>query len=254
MRAAPVALLAWACAIRPALAEEPTTADPAVLLVEHADALYQDQRYREALDEYQKVDAQRRSPALIYRLARTHQRLGNAREALAGYQRFLTASTDPPEALRADAERQIERLRLLLPATPEAEPAVPQVPPSPLRRPTRSGLLPAGMALTVSGYLPALITGIATFAAGWPKGVTLPLLLPVLGPVISGIVALEGYQPPISVTWGLPWIFVDGGVQVVGLALLIAAAVKRDVAPRARVQIAPWSTRGASGVVAVGQF
>jgi hypothetical protein len=259
MRAGAAALLVWACAAGPGRADEPAqpAPDPA-LEAEHGDALYRDQRYREALDEYQRAYSQRRSPDLLYRLARTQQRLGKGREALICYQRFLSSLTDPPEGLRVDAEREVARLETLLRDAVEAE-AVPrpETPPSLLREAPgrRKRLLAGGLALTAIGYLPALLTGIVTIASGWPDGVTWPLLVPVIGPVISGGVALAGYQPPISVEWGLPWIILDGTAQVAGLALLIAAArMKPDGAARARVQIAPWSTRGGSGLAAVGRF
>jgi tetratricopeptide (TPR) repeat protein len=63
------------------------------------------QRYRDALAEWNAAYEIRQHPDLLLELARTQQRLGMTQESVASYRRFLTAheSASPEFQARSDA-------------------------------------------------------------------------------------------------------------------------------------------------------
>lgn len=126
----------------------------------------------------------------------------------------------------------------------------------------RSGMLAAGITLLSLGYTPALITGgLFTLFMG-PNDVGSSLLVPVLGPFLSGMMALSG-RNDLELSgrganvWAWTWMLVDGATQVTGLALLIAGARARPGATPSfleRVHILPYSTQNGGGVTVSGKF
>ena len=64
-------------------------------------------RYRRALEIYDEVGAQADLPVLERDIGRTHERLGEYREAIAAYRRYLEALPAAPDAaeIRADVDR-----------------------------------------------------------------------------------------------------------------------------------------------------
>jgi hypothetical protein len=126
----------------------------------------------------------------------------------------------------------------------------------------RSGMLAAGITLLSLGYTPALITGgLFTLFMG-PNDVGSSLLIPVLGPFLSGFIALSGRNDLDmsgrgAQSWAWSWMLVDGAVQVTGLALLIAGARARPSGTPSfleRVHILPYSTQNGGGVTVSGKF
>jgi hypothetical protein len=87
--------------------------------------------------------------------------------------------------------------------------------------------------------------------AGWDPGISVPLLIPIAGPFISGLM-----MP--SVYWTVPWILVDGAAQVAGLAMAIVGAThKKRVAVIGmddRLRITPYATADGGGISAIGRF
>lgn len=125
-----------------------------------------------------------------------------------------------------------------------------------------SGMLAAGITLLSLGYTPALITGgLFTLFMG-PNDVGSSLLVPVLGPFLSGFIALSGHNDLNlsgrgAQSWAWSWMLVDGAVQVTGLALLIAGARARPSGTPSfleRVHILPYSTQNGGGVTVSGRF
>ena len=106
------------------------------------------EQYRDALAELEAAYALRQSPALLFEMARVHERLGDARRALESYERFLMADVSADTAKRADADAAVSRLR------PRYE-----------RKPSR-GLTAGGAVLFGAGYLAAVVTGSVFLAAG----------------------------------------------------------------------------------------
>src|SRR5258706_5052314 len=78
---------------------------------DRAVALAQNDQHAQALAELQAAYAIRQLPKLLYEMARAHQRLGNGKEALDHYRRYLVADPQPDVDAKADAELQITSLR-----------------------------------------------------------------------------------------------------------------------------------------------
>lgn len=118
-------------------------------------------------------------------------------------------------------------------------------------------LMKIGGLLLGIGYAPALALALALAPqAGEPGAPSLAmnytLLIPVAGPVISGVLAPATAPPGTAygavTTWTLPLVLSLGLVQTTGLALLAAGAVPRLRAdPSASdpldVNFPPWKTR-----------
>ena len=64
---------------------------------------------------------------MLYLEAKAHQRLGDAKAALTGYEGFLAAASDADPALRRDAEQQVAALRQI--ASRSMPPLAPAAPP-----------------------------------------------------------------------------------------------------------------------------
>jgi hypothetical protein len=243
---------------------------------DRASALSQNDQYTEALKELEAAYAIKQPPSLLYSLARVHRRLGNASAALGYYERFLTAESDPNPEMKAQVEAEIVQLRHILgrdtpppPVAPppprfEARPALENpygndVRMMPVRYETHRdrGLIGGGAALLAAGYAGAVITGslflsfnctdcsnnsVNTASAG-------VLLIPVLGPVLSGLIQL-------SAAWSLPWILVDGAAQVAGLAMIIVGARSVTKVPvyGDRLRVAPFALAGGGGLIVGGRF
>jgi hypothetical protein len=112
------ALLAWAT---PAAAEE-----DAAVHYKKGRSLYNVSEYRAALDEFKQAYVLHEDPAFLYNIAQCHRQLGNHREAITFYKRFLNESPRAPN--RREIERLIGELEEKAAAAPKAP--VPPVPPS----------------------------------------------------------------------------------------------------------------------------
>lgn len=89
-------VLAWAA---PAAAEE-----DAAVHYKKGRSLYNVSEYRAALEEFKQAYVLHEDPAFLYNIAQCHRQLGNHREAITFYKRFLA------ESPRAPNRREIERL------------------------------------------------------------------------------------------------------------------------------------------------
>jgi hypothetical protein len=113
-----VAAVTWAA---PAFAQKD---EEAAAHYKKGRSLYNVSEYRAALDEFKQAYVLHEDPAFLYNIAQCHRQLGNHREAITFYKRFLN------ESPRAPNRREIERLigdleeKAKAPA-PEPKPAAP---------------------------------------------------------------------------------------------------------------------------------
>lgn len=247
--------------------------------------LFEQENYYAALSEFQAAYSLRQHPILLFDMARTQQRLGNHSEAITLYRRYLTAADDSLDLHRGEAQRELARLQSLsLPPTavtapPATVPSLLQASSLPYRvtsRPHHHGMQAAGWSLFSLGYAGAFATGISmgilwggscptyyvgpsscsrpSSAAGWT------LLIPVAGPLISGIVApaTASGTDPYGLVWTLPWLLADLPFQVVGLVLIIKGyqTPQHVVEPNflSSFQLRPYSSQTGGGLVLSGKF
>lgn len=231
-----------------ASAPGPANAEP----LARANALIEAGELGPACDALAEAYARTHEPLLQLRIGRLRQKLGQAGEARAAYQRFIDEAQAPHPGLRDEALRA---LRTLPPA-----PVVSTPPPSPPPALGRLPLVPVPAAVAASrlpyrevrrdrrqmllggvmlgiGYLAA-----AGVAAGLASSVGQPdapsaaanytLLVPVVGPFVSGIVAPvtneNGNGRPLISSWSLPWMVTSGLVQVAGLVMFSLGAAERE--------------------------
>ena len=258
------------------------------------------ERYAEALGAWDAAYKLRQRPGLLLEIARTHRRLGNAQEASKAYRRYLAAEPSPPADARTEAEQALAQLdRLLNPGAAGtaagASGAHAPLPPNtvygkierdgfvgvlPMRlelRPDRR-LFAAGWTLLSLGYTAAFISGMtygiigsssnsSRYDSGFQASAW-TLLVPVLGPFISGILAPSMSAAPdrqaAGLTWSLPWMLVDGAVQVAGLALTIASYRHKRLVPvlaplrgggdRPQLSLRPYAGPFGGGLTMGGTF
>jgi hypothetical protein len=228
----------------------------------------QNDQHDEALKELQAAYRVRQLPKLLYEMARAHHRLGNAKEAVDHYQRYLVADPTPDPAMRADSEAQIAALKRFLPP-PAASLTLPSgyrldspdIRLAPVRYEMRAhrGMLGWGISLLSVGYAAAFMGGVSFAVIGGSSSSRDPagdiraaggtLIIPVAGPFISALT----YR---HVAWSLPWALIDGSAQVAGLVLtIVGARTKKKVAVLAdKFNLAPYGTPDGGGLVVSGKF
>jgi hypothetical protein len=220
---------------------------------EQARLLEKNQQYVEALKELDAAYAIRQPPLLLYDLARIHQLLGHAKEALTYYERYLAADFTLPPERRAELWAQITELRRLTAPPPTATVSLPpgmQLAPVKLELHHDRGLMGGGLTLLLTGYAAAFVTGatLAGLSANDSYDRSLyygsgTLLIPVAGPFISALVYPQA-------VWSLPWVLIDGTAQVAGLVMTIIGSKRTHKVP----VIAPMATAGGGGFAVSGRF
>lgn len=253
------------CALALAVLAVPARADEFDVHEARAGAALESERYEEAASELSAAFALRQAPRLLYQLGYAQQRLGHRDSAIAYYRRFLVAETfDEPR--RAEAQRALDRLLAAAPVPdprtaaqlPGTQAGQQQVAPFHWESHSNRGLVGAGIAVLATSYAAAFISGTLfgltesggccrsdgnLSAAGWT------LVIPVIGPFVSGLVYREAF-------WSVPWMLVDGLSQVSGLVMIIAGA--RDNHKVAvlgpEVTLAPVMGQGLAGLTLRGRF
>jgi hypothetical protein len=94
---------------------------------ERGRSYFQVGEYRKALEEFKAAHVEKNDPAYIYNIAECHRQLGEAKDAVIFYRRFVRMAP-PGHALRPDAERRIAELEAPAPAG-TGQPAPPPVSP-----------------------------------------------------------------------------------------------------------------------------
>jgi hypothetical protein len=239
--------------------------------LDHATVLAQGERFKEALAELQAAYELRQSPRVLYMIAKAQQRLGDAKAALASYERFLTAYADGDPRYRADAQEQAAQLKHLLgkdvalPASPVGAQGEKEGFDVRWEMKPNVGLMAGGGVLFGAAYAAAVVTGgiylepsnasCYTYQGGPPCPSGNPqvaggtLLIPILGPFIA---ALAYRDPP----WSVPWALVDGVAQVGGFAMMVYAGQHPKKVPvfAKSVQVLPFGSARGGGLQAVGTF
>lgn len=224
-------------------------------------ALFASERYEDALREYEAAWAASPDPALAAEIGRTHQRLGHTADALTWYRRFLAGPAIADDTVRAEVTREAERLTALMREqegpTPVAEQRAGGTRLVAVRYavgPKRK-LLIAGIVLGAVGYVPALLCGILlpTLIGGSSRSSdrdvrdgSIPLVLPVIGPFVSGLV----FREP---GWAIPWALFDGALQAIGFGLVIGATAHLERAP-VPFTVSVLPTDGGGALSLAGRF
>lgn len=133
---------------------------------------------------------------------------------------------------------------------------------APVKNSRRTGLLAGGITLLCVGYTPALITGSLSTLFGGPRLQGTGLLLPVLGPFLSGFAALADSTRSSNglygeqKSWAAGWMLLDGAAQVAGFAMILAGARLRvpGEPDRHNLQILPYASPGTAGMTLGGRF
>jgi tetratricopeptide (TPR) repeat protein len=113
------------------IATSPRAQDNRAEALEHFDKgrkLYQVGEYRPALEEFKKAFLLKEDPVFIFNIAQCHRQLGEAKQALTFYKRYL--ATDPQASRRQQVQKLIADLETAPPAPPGAGGSAPA--PSPL--------------------------------------------------------------------------------------------------------------------------
>jgi len=202
-----------------------------------------DGKWERALAAWQAAYAERQEPRLLYEIARAEQKLGLLRRAESDFRAWQVAADDATDGERAEVAARLTLLR----APPPLPPGVQWVPMRTAER--RSGaMIGGGIALSVIAYLPALITGALLLGDSYFHDGAVALFIPLVGPFLSAALYPQLW-------WSLPWVFLDGAAQVVGLALTIAGTRKHTVKLLGdHVVLAPFATPAGGGFSAFGSF
>lgn len=145
----------------PVLAVEPSAQHQAAQAYAAGAAAFKAKQYAVALASFERAFKLDPVPILLYNIARCHEEMGNAQEAVTGFRLYLTRA--PQAADRADVERRIRVMEAILKrqavaaAPPSAAPpsaASASVAPTSVAEPAESGWqLPWGIGLASAGGL-----------------------------------------------------------------------------------------------------
>lgn len=268
--------------------DDPGLVDPYVEYKARGTELFAAGNYDEAMKAFVGAYAIRKDRELLYEMGRTARQLGRSRAALEYLQRFLVDEPAPPTPRGVEAARMVRELVAEQARGPVAEegttpPASPRaVPPrraSPsfasgsslpdgvrllavkVEKRSNGPLIAAGGMVLGLSYATALASGVWMMAFNRPTSTSSSgsahyaggvLVVPILGPLITGLVYREA-------SWGVPWALLDGSAQIAGMVMMIVGARdKHDViVPHVgamRLGVVPWGNRDGGGLTALGVF
>lgn len=202
------------CAVAGAAAAADDAANAAAHFKE-GKKLYTVGEYRTALEEFKQAFLAKEDPVYLYNIAQCHRQLGDNRQAVTFYRRYLAAAPQDPK--RAEIERMVRDLEAKAAATPEmpppapgpaADPVVPARPPVPTpaaAAPGTAAPAPVEGKLHFEAALGAgglrddfdwlnLVSGSATGGSGAAQIALGYRLLPRFA--LGGLLALEWVQKP----------------------------------------------------------
>jgi tetratricopeptide (TPR) repeat protein len=146
----------------PALAQNKGDHDLAIALFNHSNEAYKKGDFKGAAEDLQKAYALEPAPVLLYNLGRAYEGLGDTKNAIDAYERYVKAQPDAED--RGSIESRLTTLhhQLDLETRAAAPPPPPPPPISPLTPPRRP-LSPAPLIVTT--------VGVAGIAAGGVFGI-----------------------------------------------------------------------------------
>jgi hypothetical protein len=213
-------------------------------------------RYGEAIAELNAAYVEKPLPLILFNIGLYQQRLGNREAAIAAYEQYLAADLSGDPAQRLEAHNALAQLRPP-PLAPYFFAPAPQMPsccvdcrPIDLRCKPRShrGLLSAGITLLTIGYGLSATAGVIPLVFGFSATASDVLLVPIVGPLIT-----IGLANSIFTT---PFLLLDAGMQIAGLAMTIAGARRgaHESQPAAPLAWAPWAGPSGAGFALRGHF
>ena len=152
---------------------------------EMARRYFQVDEYRKAIEEFKAAHVEEPDPAFLYNIAECYRHLGETRDALVFYRRFLTLAP-PNAASRTTAEKRIAELQGARPAP--AAPPLTVPPPAPVRaepRPEKTAEPRAGVK-----PLPPPAESHAMVAPAPPMSIPAPTPAPAPAPAFAPSVSL----------------------------------------------------------------
>lgn len=208
------------------------------------------------------VSASPRSLAVQYEECLAHQREGRVDAARACYLTFLPGALRDGGVTDGNVGTAIAQLQRF----PDPVAAFPMSAKRFEDR-TNPGLWGAGLALWLAAMVPPVVMGpLYARQNTEDKNIYYTLMVPIVGPFISGIWLPLTRAPGDSrnelvKNYTVPWIVGDGITQLVGFTMLLAGAQKTRVPltpTLARyideVHVSPVATGGGSGIGLVGRF
>lgn len=187
------------------------------------------------------------------------QRTGDLTGARECYARFL------PTALRQGGipEGDVGQVTAQLTRFPEPAAVYPTSTGKSEAPRRNAGLWGAGLSMWLCAMVPTFVAAPLSAAkdSGDRKGIYYSLMIPVLGPFISGIwlpvAAKAKADSEIVITYTVPWIVADGLTQLVGMTMFAIGVQQRPLPPRlARylkdVRVAPYA--GGQSIGITGTF
>jgi tetratricopeptide (TPR) repeat protein len=208
---------------------------------------YSDERYPEAIEEFEQARKVRALPALDFNIARAYDRLGNVDAAVEAYRRYLVAVPEAKDAAEIRERIQtLEQRRAARVASPPAAAATPPpaagavAAPAPDRRRGRGKRI-AALAVGIAG-LAVLATGAALEALAGQAGHDLTTES-LDGRVFDKSKFAAGTAEDAA---GATLLAVGGTALVAG-AILGAIGAREGKA--ARLAVAPWWNRTGMGLV-----
>jgi len=245
--------LVFALGLSGSVASAQPAGDSYEQLLDQARQAAGESRYRDAIRSLEAAYALRQEPQLLLELARGHRRLGDAKQMVDYYSRYRLAAPSLTPELASEIDS------VLRSQAPPPAPSValqPQFSIKTVTRPHR-GMLIGGAMLFSLGYSAAALSGgaFATISSnsggssyGNMQAAGGVLFIPFLGPFISAAVYRDA-------AWVGPWVAIDGSIQLLGLALMIAARYSPEtVRILDKAQVLPYASSTGAGLNAAFRF
>jgi tetratricopeptide (TPR) repeat protein len=126
-------------------------------------------RYREALDLYAKLFAEKLHPTYLRNIGRCHQNMGNAEEAILSFRDYLRKAPDLPASERQEVEGFIREMEALQEKQRQEQARPPEKPGTVVTPPPPTGGPPTGGAMLEPKPQPAGVNLQATQPSSQPE-------------------------------------------------------------------------------------
>jgi tetratricopeptide (TPR) repeat protein len=213
-------------------------------------SFYRQERYTEAIGEFEQARKIKERPALDYNIARAHDRLGNLDGALAAYRRYLKTVPEPQDAAEIRSRIQtLESRKALLVPPPPPPVAPPMIAPAanpPASKPPARVDRRAGSKKKIAGVVIGAV-GVAALVGG----ATMEALAKRAGDDLTRANAAGHALDKSEYAAGRAEDAAGTALLVVGGAAVLTGVVLAVVGLReakaARVTVAPFGSRTSAG-------